>query len=177
MIRRCDERDFELIWAIINSSTIARKLTKELSLQIAGQSRTCLGRNCRMKSIRSRILGLRGDRDADRRNGPSAGPGRDAYSPHLFRTSSQKRGAERTCCLICGNWQMVQRWSAHGLTRSRRSASYEKYGFQVVGGLDLSEHSRKQTSEASPLMGKDGEVDPRRLLPNTPRSKTGARLE
>jgi hypothetical protein len=36
MIRRCDERDFELIW----------------SLQIVGQNRTCPGRNCRMKSTR-----------------------------------------------------------------------------------------------------------------------------
>jgi hypothetical protein len=33
MIRRCDERDCELIWAIINSLTIARKLTRELSLR------------------------------------------------------------------------------------------------------------------------------------------------
>jgi hypothetical protein len=47
MIRRCDNRDFELIWP---SSTMARKRIRELSQPTVGWSRTCLARNCGVKS-------------------------------------------------------------------------------------------------------------------------------
>ena len=46
MIRRCDDRDFEVIWAIINDG--AQKY-KGLFLPIGGRNRICLGRSCGMK--------------------------------------------------------------------------------------------------------------------------------
>ena len=60
----------------------------------------------------------------------SAGPGRDAYSPHLFRTSSQKRGAGAHCCLILRELAngpvLVGTW-ADAVWAIR---FYEKYGFE-----------------------------------------------
>jgi len=49
MIRRCDDRDFELIWTIINDGAQAYKGTIP---QIAGQNRNMSRENYRMKSMR-----------------------------------------------------------------------------------------------------------------------------
>ena len=47
MIRRCDDRDFELIWDIVNDGARAYR---GLSLEIAGQNHTCPGTSFIMKS-------------------------------------------------------------------------------------------------------------------------------
>ena len=49
MFRRREDRDFELIWAIINNGP---RSTRESSLRIAGQNRICHVRSCAAKSRR-----------------------------------------------------------------------------------------------------------------------------
>jgi hypothetical protein len=98
-IRRCGNRDFELIWAIINDDAEAYKgiMPADRWVELY-MSREKLRREI---ADGVGVLGIRGERDAGRRHGHSAGTRCNPHPTLMSALATKREELERICCLIC----------------------------------------------------------------------------
>ena len=127
MIRRCDDRDFDLIWAIINDGAQAYKgiipadcwtdpyMSREKLRHEIDEGVVFWGYE--QTGVLEGVMGIQEVLDVTLI--------RHAY----VRTSSQKQGLEGACCLICWSWQAARYKSGRGRTLAGPSISTKDTAF------------------------------------------------